>query len=195
MNGLYPWFKVPMELVARKSFWPDIANPTPIRDPWEYMAQQAGLRSVYGNLAGRPMPAELRGPAGVARSWMVYFTDTGEAAYWAARSDVQRWKKGIGLRDPGDVIRLGGGADDLYYWRKALQYDDAEAARKYWNRYAAGFGSLEDAQRGVFAHIRAAHPLSGVPSPLQEAYVKQLTGRELQNYRAAEDWWKKVYQQ
>ena len=43
--------------------------------------------------------------------------------------------------------------------------------------------------------IRNAHPLSGLPKDLQDAYLQQLSGEARQNFIDGEKWYRKVYGQ
>jgi hypothetical protein len=184
MNGLYPWYKMPFELAARKSFYPDMANPTPIRDVGEYLSQQAGLRSVYGNLSGKPIPKELRGWGGIARSWMVYFTDTGEASYWAARRDVANWMR-VNKIPASEGFSGSERSDALYNVKKALQYGDAAARDKYVKKYYLSGGTA----KGMAQSLQEMHPLSSLPAQYRNAYLQSLTGERRQNASAAIDYW------
>ena len=43
-QGLNPIYKVPIELAAEKSFFPDIFQPRRIYDPWEHMVRTFSLQ-------------------------------------------------------------------------------------------------------------------------------------------------------
>jgi hypothetical protein len=188
MQAVAPWYKVPLELAMGRSLFPDMWRPVPIRDPAEYIAGQLGLRTLYGNVTGKPMPRELRGWRGVVKSWIFNYTDIGEAQYWNARQDALRWAKANGLEAEKPVV-IGAKANALYYAKLALRYKDPEAEKRWTDEYFARGGTAKDMAESVVN----SHPLAVLPQDVREPYLAQLRGSQKQMFDAATTWWNHVY--
>lgn len=188
MQGVAPWYKLPAELASRQSLYPDVRRPVPIRDRAEYLAGQAALRTLYGTVTGKPMPAELRGWRGVVQSWVVQYTDPGEAQYWMARHDALRWAKDHRL-GASQAIVIGERGNAMYYWKQALRYGDRDAARRWRAEYQRAGGTAQ----GMMSAIAEAHPLSALPRAAWNAYAADLKGEKRQTLQGAVKWWMDVY--
>jgi len=96
-GSLTPLFSQSVEASTGKNLYPDIFNPTPIRDGWRNFFSTFSLENEYDFAKGKPS-------RGYARSWVdsvTYARDPGEMAYDQARGYAYDWLKRVKGEDSG----------------------------------------------------------------------------------------------
>jgi hypothetical protein len=185
VSGLAPTIKIPLEMAAGGSFYPDWTKPRPIRDIPQYLLDQidfnvgtAILSAGYD--AAMDMPG--RGMAQMAANLITYTTDTGEAAYQYIKSKEYEF---LGEREP-DRGKWSGNdkSDALYFWNKARMYGDTASAQAWMKRYEAAGGTPE----GVARSLKGRAPLQ-VVRKYQDEFVESLSDTEKEMLKKANRWW------
>ena len=164
-TSLTPVIKLPAELATKKQFFPDITKPSPMRDQWAYLLQNAemgwtmmGVNSLYQ--LGRDMPSTgVTGAGSLTRSlwnFVGYTTDTGES-------------------------------DALYYYKKAKKYGDEGAAATWKQNYFDLGGTTSGLKRSA----TTSRPLARV-NKHKKAFLRSLTNTEKEILKRAEKWHKET---
>jgi hypothetical protein len=189
VQALSPFTRMLYEQMMRQSTFPDAFHPAPIRDRAEHLASLVALDWLYQEVTGMPSPPE---------KWLtrllIYRTDPGEAAYHEIRADAAKWMDTQGRES------TGGGAttaiqNALYYYKRAHQWGDDQAADKWWDRYVALGGS----EAGLSTSVANAEPLHSVPQKsrageaLRDEYVSQLSPRKQRVLQLAQEWYATTY--
>ena len=193
-TSLTPVIKLPAELATKKQFFPDITKPSPMRDQWAYLLQNAemgwtmmGVNSLYQ--LGRDMPSTgVTGAGSLTRSlwnFVGYTTDTGESAYNYIRSkafDFHEEKEG-----PQAGFTTEGKSDALYYYKKAKKYGDEGAAATWKQNYFDLGGTTSGLKRSA----TTSRPLARV-NKHKKAFLRSLTNTEKEILKRAEKWHKET---
>lgn len=154
--------KTAIETGVGKSYYPNVAEPSTIRDKGLFLARSVGMGDVYSAVMGLPQ----RSWKDIMEGMILYKSDPGEAGYWDIRDQVREFQEKI-----GKAAYSGGSfsprSNALYNLKLALRYEDKKAALKYLNEYRALGG--DDA--GLETSLRNMHPLHGLNSQEQGAFV------------------------
>lgn len=195
VQAIRPEVKMFGEMISKKSFYPDVTSPGPIRDRIEHVLRTFKLDRIYKEVTGKPR----RGGNTVAEhlwndleSLFVYNNDPGIQAYYDTRKMVFDW-----LAEQGDEKSYGSPTkrgNALYYYKQALKYGDLKAAEKYLQKYydlseKAG----KDPVRGKQQSIKLANPLASVPSLKKREFRLSLTQKQNDAVVRAWAWYNKTY--
>lgn len=178
-----PWSKTLFEAYTRRTVFPDVFNPRPIRDRGEYVARVLSVDGLYRRVTGKPTPAK----GGWLERLVLYQTDPGEASYYAIRERGADFMEEHGHERGSTIPTERDNA--LYYWRKAVQWGDEEAAAKWLARYRELGGRGANAA----ASIERARPLSFMPARMRGPFVESLSAEEHAMLVQADAWWRRMY--
>ncbi|WP_291163352.1 hypothetical protein [Gemmatimonas sp. UBA7669] len=177
-GSLEPMTQALYSFLTGKSLFPNPLEPRTLRDPLGraygalFDAWSLGLvyRNVMLPLGG--VPADPRPASSELVNLIAYRTDGGQLAYDAARSMTYTWLEKEGRHRPGGANTKKSAA--LYYYRKALQYGEDDAARAWFQRYVALGGTREAAKQS----LKRAGPLAAIPLTERNRFLATLDAQE-----------------
>jgi hypothetical protein len=184
VNAAHPYIKLGVELLAKKSFYPDMMEPAPIRDRGEHAARFISADAEYRGAAGKPS----RGYAESLKGIILYTSDPKEQAYNEMVNKAYTWaEKHIpnyqgGGRDPQPR------SNALYYMKQAIRFKDSKAAAKYYNKYL----ELGGTSGGLKKSIQNASPLAPL-GKYSEIFVKSLSKNDSHKLGRAMEFYQDVY--
>lgn len=186
--------KTAAEALYGVSIFPDAFDPRPIRDRAEYLLDGISVGHVYRASIDRPM----RGNEGDSRfeRWLrqafrnqIYEdVEPGEAAYNDAVQLRTKHLEAKGLSR--SVVDASDKSNALYHLKRAVRFNDREAANKYFREYIAEGGTLE----GLDRSLDSLSPLAGIRKDQHKAFLDSLTPEEKETVKEAvahADRWKK----
>lgn len=181
-NAALPYAKLGAELITKKTWYPDINKPRPIRDRAEHAARFLSLENEYRAATGKPS----KGYVNSLKNAITYESDPGENAYNTIRSQAFDFmeKKGKPIPQGEPTER----SNALYYYKQALRYKDKEAARKYLGEYKRLGGKMS----GMLMSVNKSRPLAAVGKYRYE-FIKSLSAEDREKLKQAEKWFKSVY--
>jgi len=171
------------EMWAKKSLYPDITRPRPIRDVPEYLMKIVSLDKIYNYFAGKP----TRGWENDVANIFTYTTDPGETSYFTIRQIGAEFLEKKGFEYPS--ITPAKRSNALYYYRQAIRFKDDKAA----DRFKKEYYKLGGTDKGMESSISKAAPLNFIPTRYKEEFNKSLDGTELDILKEAEHWYKTFY--
>ena len=174
-GGSFPFIKLAYEEVTGTSIYPNMFEPTHIRNKGRYFAKFLGLEKEYDSISGAPaLPYAKTLP-----SFLYYSINSGEAAY----SNIYQLKKSylrrIGKGHEGYLITPASNA--LYNFKLAIKYKDSAAADKYLAEYVNAGGNI----KGVITSVQNMHPLAGIPEELIPDFAQTLDTRDVKDLESA----------
>ena len=181
IQGVTPVLKVPVEAMTGKTVFPKFWEPRGIKDPWRHIFRTFKAEHEYDAILGRPS-------RGYGDSWIeavIARREADESAYHFIRGRAYDWKQTV----KGDKFQGGAWSDRaraLYYWRKALQFGDEEAAMRFRKE-------LRRLKANVAASTRAAHPLGMLSKVDRRRFLRTLTDEERSRLRRATSWYNKTF--
>ena len=193
-SGLNPFVKVPIELITKLKFYPDMINPSPMRDRWRYALDQMTFNwtSSAAALAYRLyQDFPERGAMGSGNlvndmiDFVGYSTDTGEAAYNYIKAKEYSFMREID-GDQG-TNTTNAKSDALYYYNKARSYGDKGAAERWKKEYIALGGKVSGMKRSE----KGRAPLARVKKNHRKDFLRSLTEVDQAILDQAQDWHKK----
>jgi len=152
VQGFNPIFKTGFDLSQGQRSFPDWFRTTTIRDKYEYVAEQFGLKSIYrkiNDLPNKPMRTKII-------KWLAYTTDTREASYYRVMSAKKDYHKLIGKT--GGNVFLNDKSNKLYNIKLAVRYGQFDIAMKWAFEYYHAGGTKE----GFRQSVRSFDPLYGM---------------------------------
>ncbi|MBF0311460.1 MAG: hypothetical protein HQL56_18245, partial [Magnetococcales bacterium] len=185
-SGITPVIKLPFELAAGMSFWPDIFNPRPIQDEGRHILRLFSLENEYDFLFGKPS----RGYGRSLAETVVSKRDPGEVSYNTIKSLAAKWNERERGIDGVSTI-TSPRANALHDFKRAKRYGDVKAeqqAREAMRRLGV---TPEDMHQSIMR----ANPLGGIALKDRMAFTRTLTPREKEILRRANDWWRETYLQ
>jgi hypothetical protein len=184
-NSSHPLFKIATELLTGKQLYPDPSNPTNIRDKWEYMFNQVGLKDEYNALAGKPFPKGNYGKQKVS-SILSNSVLSGDAAYWNTYDAKETFYKANNIskmyseyQDKTTTAYKRSNA--AYYYKMALKLDDKRAATKYLAEYMAYGGTGSKLNQS----LASLHPLFGMSNTQKSMFLNWMNDEERKEYDRA----------
>lgn len=183
-QGIRPDVKGLVELVGGQSLYPDVFDPSPIRDRWYQAFKNFGLENEYAAVTGKPMRG---GYKDTIDDIIIYKADPGETAYNNARGKKYDYMEKIGKGSGGGQYTPKSNA--LYYLKMAIRYGDEEAMRKYLIEYLTYGGNA----KGFKQSVKMMHPLSGLSKEEQVKYIKTLSKSELEELKEGIKWYQEVF--
>ena len=185
-GGITPLIKTPVELVSKRSLWPDVFNPRVVRDRPRHFARLFSLEHETDFLRDKPS-------RGYWRSWVdaiLYRNDPKEVAYRSVQDIKHDWLKRMYGRD---------GSSDYTSWRsQALR--DFKIARKFGDKDAEAKALARLRELGVDGKamrrsVMAMHPLYGIKRSDLGRFMRALSERERKQVKMAEQWFRSVYRE
>lgn len=150
--------KIVAELAGKKSYFPDIANPIPFDDRWEYLANIVTLKDEYNHfLSDKPQKESY-----LARKWnnslLIREFDPETLAYYQAKRIISDYTgKKEGSSDPTNPNEIAK-KRALDYYALSLRYNHPEEATKYLIEYYMAGGTAN----GLQAKINSTDPFKGL---------------------------------
>jgi len=198
VNTLEPVMKTGYELSFGKSTYPEVlaegegfkfTGGRQIRSRWEHLAGVFSLKQLVSRVLLKRPHRKSEGPIEDFLNLVLFYnTDPGEAAHFQTKEYVSRWQK------ENDKERLGGfgvtpRSNALYYWKKAIQWEDEKAADHWLEEYR----KLGGTRQGMEQSIRMSSPLGGLAEKDRGAFSRSLSQEEKDVVKLALKWWKDVY--
>ena len=150
-GGISPYYKLPIEFLSEKNFYPDMLNPRQVHDQWDNAFRSFGLSGAYRygmSKLGTDVTTKEEGALirGLANIGGLYTQNVEEQKYWQIRSEVYKFKKKYLKQEE---------RADLGYRLRMAQINKNEDKEKELR------AKLRDA--GVRNPRGLSHPLSGLP--------------------------------
>lgn len=175
VQGVNPLFKLPWELAFGRKAFPDIFEPSSIRDKGLHVAQSLGLTYLYRKIQGLPnKPFQ-----DAVRNIFVYTNDPEESIYYKVLEAKYDYLKSIGRNT--EIYSRTPRSEALYNLKTALRYKDKQAAKKYFLEYIANGGDGSGLKRS----LEYLHPLSGMNKDVTEDFLNTLTNKEKEELNVA----------
>ena len=189
LGGITPLIKMPLELVAGQTYWPDPQHPKLIKDRIYHAARMFGLEEEYAltakSIFRQPTPSR-----GYGKKWQrdVLFKmssrPVGEQAYFYIRSTTFTYQKDIQGKEP--VAARG----NPLYWaaKKSMQWGDRQAYKLAMEKIRAGEdgSSLANLRQS----IRRDAPLASLAKKDRAAFRATLSRYEEDMLRRAQEWYR-----
>ena len=183
VQGVTPILKVPIEALTGVSVFPKFWEMRPIKDPWRHIARTFKAEHEYDALLGRPS-------RGYGESWIeavIARRDPEESAYWFIRGRAYDWRRTVkGESGVSSASTERGRA--YYYWRKALQFGDDAAAK----RFRQKLRELGVKGQDMKTSKRNAHPLGMLSKVDRRKFLRTLTDEERARLRRGVKWYNDV---
>jgi len=174
-QGIGPQFKIPLELLSQKTFFPDWATPKTIYDRGEYFFKALTLGAEFNAVIGKPS----RGYLDTMKDLFIYRIDPGQGAYRDIQDEKVRFLKKRGVVREGFFTSPRNQA--LYNFKLATRYKDKELQQKFIGEYFANFGTPE----GMRTSFRNMDPLHGLDKLQRREFVSQLDVEGLKKLQKA----------
>jgi hypothetical protein len=181
-QGITPFIKVPAELAAGKTAFPDVFEPRTIRDRGQHLAQALGLEAEYKAAFGKP----TRGYGRNLISGPFSKTDPGQAAY----GRIQDLKREFMQESLGQGMGSSEGprSDALYNYKQAIRFKDEVAAERYLSLYMS-FGGTKS---GLKQSLERMEPLGGLSAKNKKAFKATLRQEDAELLVKAEAFYDEV---
>ncbi len=201
VGGWEPFSKTLFELGFGYKSYPSLfkegttdLSPKKIRDLAEYAGDVVWpVGALYRKVTGRPrrpspdMGIPWAGP--LLDMLLVARTDPGEAAYWYSRNLAGKFLEAQGKTPStgGPTGEAKDRADALYYFKRACEWGDDDAAGKWLAEYYELGGTPQKMNE---AFVRE-HPLGGLPLGQRGAFVSSLSEEDRAVVQSAVEWYEK----
>lgn len=182
VQGITPLVKVPAEMFARESTYPDVFRPRAIQDRGEYLAQQFTLGPEYRKATGLPGKSYLGSED--LTGLVVQRQDPGSAAYSDWQNIENKWLERFG-KTKGIHFR-GEKSTAIRNIARAIQEGDTEAEARWRQKFEDLGGSVADIKKSV----RALAPLAGVTKAERATILAGIDGEERAILKRAETYYK-----
>jgi len=179
ISALRPESKLLYETLTGMKLYPDPFNSRPIRDKTEHVLKSVSMDQIYRKITGKPM----RGLSEELQSLVFYSTDPGEASYWDIKSKTYEFLEKKGKEVPSG--KPSKKANYIYYYKQALRYGDAKAAKKWYAKYFEEGGTL----KGMQESIKYSSPLGSLPEKLKQEFMDSLDKQYKDRYKTAQEWY------
>jgi predicted RNA methylase len=175
--------KLPAEMFANSSSYPDVFNPSPIRDRAQHTVQQlTPFGPEYNAAAGKPGKPYF-GPESL-RSLVVSTQDPGSAAYHNWQGIEDKWRGRMGKASFSAYQRSPKG-QALADWAQSVRMKDEAGITKYRKQFTEAGGDL----KGMVASVRALAPLNGLTKDERAYVLGNLDTQEKQVLKKAEEYY------
>jgi hypothetical protein len=174
-GSITPAYKTTAELLTGQKLYPDITNPTPIRDKAQYAAQSLGMRDEYDVIAGKPHRPYFEN----LNKALLYKADPDESAYYSILNEKRKYKNKKG--EESNLFFYTKKSNALYNWKLAKRYGDKKAEKKYLKEYFELGGTTD----GITKSLSSMNPLYGMNADQQAEFVAGLTEKEKGKLKAA----------
>jgi hypothetical protein len=175
-----PIYKTAAELASGMTTFPDMLHPRPIRDKMEHAARLLSLDAIYRVISGKPRKGSVWEEL---RPKITYGTDPGEAAYHTSRALVYDWLSKNDRDKPPYIPDAK--ANALYYYKRAVQYKDERAAKKYLAQYRA----LGGKENNIPESLKRSSILGILSNNDKAAFMDSLDPKEREVVSRGEQWY------
>jgi len=186
VGGVTPLIRTPVELAAKRSFWPDVFNPRVIRDREREFARLFSLENERDWLRGAPS-------RGYWRSWVqgvVSEGDPREMAFNSIRGKKYDWmRRVLGKDGSGDFSSPR--SEALRQWRMALKFGDREAVARTRKKLREMGVNGESLRRS----IKSQDPLYGLNARDRQRFLETLSEDEKKQLALARRFYRETYLQ
>lgn len=182
LTGIRPEIKTLTELLSGKKFYPDVFDPSNIRDRQQYFAQTLGLGNEYNEIFNMPHKSYASTIADI----FMYKSDPEEAAYWNNLDAKIKYQKSKG--DTGEGFYQSNKSNALYNYKLALRYGDEKAQEKFIKLYESYGGNPSQ----TISSVLTMSPYYGIPTDERSAYRSSLTEKQKKNLELAENYFVKM---
>lgn len=186
VNSISPFIKSPVELLIGRSFFPDITEPSTIRDGLGYLAQSLGVKEEYTRIAGLPVNKTY------AESWInafIYTANPKQTAYYRILDLKQNFETEKLGKFRTQTFSDSPKSKSLYNMKLSIKYGDAEKAKKYLLEYVENGGTSEGLKRS----LESMSPVYGLDADEAEAFMMWITPRERQDVELAIEWYLELF--
>jgi hypothetical protein len=170
-NGITPYLKMPVELAAGLSFYPEVSRPRTIRSRARHVAQSLGLQHEYDLIMKEPSRGYWRSLR-MAGPLPHYRVDPNASGYWEFKGVKAKFLKELGKGGSGGGMEARDLA--LYNVKRSVALEDRDALIKSLIDYKEYGGTVESAERA----IDRLRPLEGLnktpPEKLYPAFVRAM---------------------
>ncbi len=182
-QGAMPLTKTGAEMITKKSFYPDILNPRPVRDRAEQGLRIFKMDKIYNYLTHKPARPFGKEVSGL----LVYDNSPGEAAYYTMRQNIFDFMKDNGEEFPSGEPTNRSNA--LYYYKQSLKFGDPEKASFWFEKYKELGGNL----KGYNASMKKGMIINTVPNDLKAAWYQSLDAEDKEVLDMANKWYFETY--
>jgi hypothetical protein len=183
-SGVTPLIKLPVELATGLKFWPDVFNPSSIRDKGRHFAQTFAMEHEYDLFFQRPS----RGYGHSVGEALWTTRNSGEIAYYKIVGLGYDYKADLrGTEGSGRRTTLKSRA--VYNWRLAKRFGD-EAAEE---RALEELRELGVKRKDLRASVDRLHPLHMLNKKERRAFYATLDEDERASYRRGLDWYQETF--
>jgi len=182
-QGAMPLTKTLGEVITKKSFYPDILNPRPVRDRAEQGLRIFKMDQIYNYLTHKPARSFGKEVSGL----LVYDNSPGEAAYYTMRQNIFDF-----MKDNGEEFPSGEPTDRsnaLYYYKQSLKLGDPEKASFWFEKYK----ELGGTAKGYTASMKKGMIINTIPNDLKAAWYKSLDAEDKEVLDMANKWYFETY--
>lgn len=190
-NSSWPATKIVYELVTGKTYYPDPTKPSAIRDTWEYIFGQVGLKDEYKAIVGKPIAEGSYWTSKRNLLWNSVLP--GDAALYDTMDMVSDYYAFIG--ESGTYSQFMDKDTDkykrsqaAYYYKMALKLDDYKAAEKYLAEYVA-YGGTKKTLKQTMQYI---DPTAGMNASKRADFLEWLTPEQKERYDKGMEWYREI---
>jgi len=179
VQGINPFFKTPMELIVRQSFFPNVFERYAIRDIGVHLARSMALADEYKALTGKPSKPYTKS----LKNLLLYSTDPMQASYSKNYQNKRQFLRRMG--DDREGFYRSSKSDALYNYKASIRLRDAKAAAKYLYEYIEIASTVNpditkaQIQSGIKKSLESMNPLAGMNSRLKKLYAESLNQKEI----------------
>ncbi len=184
VGAIGPQYKLLAEVATKKSLYPDIFKPKNIRNVGEYVTKQLEVDGVYKWFSKIPS----KGLTDDLLKAIVYKQSSGEQAYFKTFRIVDDYKEknGESIFQGYSPTQKG---NALYYFKKALYYNDKRAAKKWLEEYKKLGGTSEGFEKSV----ESSSPTRGLRGEIEDEFYRSLSEKDRNTVEKAMNWYETIY--
>jgi hypothetical protein len=182
-GGAMPLTKTTFEMITKKSFYPDILNPRPVRDRAEQGLRIFKMDKIYNYLTHKPARAFGKEVSGL----LVFDNSPGEAAYYTMRQNIFDYMKDNGEEFPSGEPTERSNA--LYYYKQSLKFGDTEKASFWYEKYKELGGTI----KGYNASMLKGKIENTIPNDMKISWYKSLDAEDKEVLEMANKWYFETY--
>ena len=171
INAMSPALTMPIEMLMKRSMFPDAFHPRTIRDIGTYIASSLGLTWEYRAATGAPGPKYFS--LDRLKALVSYSADVGEISYFHILDKKREYQERVlGRSFDGYATSKRGNA--LRRLRTAMRFKDQKNIDRALKEYEEAGGT----QKGLNASLNRMNPLSGLSKEDQPKFIKWLTNHD-----------------
>ena len=172
VQGVNPLIKSSSELFLKKSLYPNVFEPRPIKSRTEYLARFFSMKKAYRYVTEKPMRKKFFDTHWASDLLFREF-DVQETAYFQTKSLVGKYK-GYGSSGTPDDEQIQAKREALYNYATAIRYEQNEEADKWLERYYLHGGT----EKGLNTSITNKHPLHQLSKAEKKDVMHVIDGHE-----------------